>query len=429
MITFFVLAGTMLVVALFFVLPPLIGKKVRIGAVSHGDTNLSIYRDQLRELEADLVNGTLDSAQYEVAKREIERRALDDVDFDSSNDRGHTEAVKYGGPKWTLASSIAVLIPLVTISTYLVLGNPVALDPSKLATESKEGPHDLSPQKLAKMIERVGERLRENPDDVEGWVMLAKTTQAVGRYEESVRAYREVLKRVPPDAQLLADFADTLAMANGRTLEGEPQELIAQALKVDPKNIKALALGGTVAYQKENFAEAVQLWQRVLALVPQEEEFARRIRDSVAEAQVKASSKSNGINRPPKLPAPKIASDKQNAPVLAKVGGKVELAPSLATAVAKEYTVYVFARAANGPRMPLAIVRLAVKDLPATFELTDAMAMAPGMSISNFPELLIGARISKSGNATPQSGDWESELVPVALGATGVSLVISRLVR
>lgn len=420
MITFFIVAGLMLVIALLFVLLPLIGKRLRFGEVSHGQTNLSIYRDQLRELENDLANATLDTAQYDIAKREIERRALDEVDQDE------TAANPAEGPKWTLASVIAVLIPLVTISMYLFLGTPVALDPSQVAQQTQAGAHDLSPQRLAQMIDSVNERLRNNPEDVEGWMMLAKTTQAVGRYPEAVQAYREIVRRVPPDAQLLADFADTLAMANGRTLEGEPQQLIEQALKVDPQNVKALALGGTVAYQKQEFAKAAQLWRRVLAIVPPETEFSQRIQDSVSDAESRAGIK-------PALAAGKLAKAAgEPAPTTsggAKLSGKVALDSAVAKSAAPGDTVFIFARAASGPKMPLAIIRLTAKDLPASFELTEAMAMAPGMSISKFPDLLVGARLSKSGNAMPQSGDWESELVPARAGADKISLVISRFVR
>ena len=415
MITFVVVAGLMLVSALLFVVLPLIGKRLRFGEVSHGQTNLSIYRDQLRELDSDLVNGTLGQAQYEIAKQEIERRALDEVE-DGEIVLSPTE-----GPKWTLASAIAVLIPLVTISTYLLLGAPVALDPSKLSEQTQAGAHDLSPQRLAQMIDSVNERLRSNPDDVEGWVMLAKTTQAVGRYPEAVQAYRELVRRIPPDAQLLADFADTLAMANGRSLEGEPQQLIEQALKVDPRNVKALALGGTVAYQKEEFAKAAQLWTRVLEVVPPEAEFAQRMQESIRDAESRAGSKS--------VPTANSPGSSQSVVGGGKLSGKVSLDSAVAKSAAPGDTVFIYARAANGPKMPLAIIRLTAKDLPKSFELTEAMAMAPGMSISKFPELVVGARLSKSGNASPQSGDWESELVPARLGSDGISLVISRFVR
>lgn len=420
MIIFIFVAGLMLVTALLFIVPPLLGKRLRFGEVSHGQTNLTIYRDQLRELDGDLVNGTLDQTQYDAAKREIERRALDesgDLDLDA-------EPLPVARPQWTLAIAVGVLVPLITISAYLLLGTPVALDMDSATAQTQEGGHDLSPQRLAKMIDSVNERLRSNPDDIEGWVMLAKTAQAIGRFDESVRAYREVIRRVPPDAQLLADFADTLAMANGRTLEGEPQQLIEQALSVDPRNVKALALGGTVAYQKGDYSKAATLWRRILEIAPPESEFALRIKESVGDAESRA-----GIKSLPAGSAKSAGVEKRGPPGDAKLAGRLTLDLSVAKSVAPGDTVFIFARAATGPKMPLAIVRMMVKDLPTAFELTDAMAMSPGMSISKYPDLIVGARVSKSGNAIPQTGDWESEMVPVKVGATGISLVISKLVR
>ena len=423
MLIFFIVATLLLAGALLFVLPPLLGKRLRSGEVSHGLTNLAIYRDQLRELDADLTNGTLDAAQYETAKREIERRVLEEVEDDE------TQITSAAGPQWTLAASIAVVIPIVAIAGYLLLGTPVALDASKQVAQQQAGAHDMSPQRLATMIDGLQVRLRANPDDVEGWMMLAKTAQAVGRYDESVRAFREIVRRVPPDAQLLADFADTLAMANGRTLEGEPQQLIEQAIKVDPTNIKALALGGTIAFQQKDYAKAAKLWRGVLDSVPPDAEFAQRMRDSIIEAESRAGIKPAPITQPmAKLSLPVNPSP---APVAgsAKLSGKVVLDSAVSKSVAAGDTVFIFARAATGPKMPLAIIRLTAKDLPTVFELTEAMAMAPGMSISKFPDLVVGARVSKSGNAIAQTGDWESELVPAKIGAEGISLVISRFVR
>jgi cytochrome c-type biogenesis protein CcmH len=262
-------------------------------------------------------------------------------------------------------------------------------------------------------------RLRSNPDDVEGWVMLAKTTQALGRYEESVKAYRELVRRMPPDAQLLADFADTLAVASGRSLAGEPAQLIEQALKIDPNNVKALALGGTVAFQQKDYSRAAELWRRILATVPPDSEFAQRIQGSIAEAEALGGGKATA--RP--------AAAKPAAAGGTRIGGRVELDAAVARSVAPGDTVFVFARAANGPKMPLAVLRLTAGDLPRNFELTEAMAMAPGMSIANAADLVVGARVSKTGGATPQPGDWESDLVPARSGSQGLKLVVSRIVR
>lgn len=413
MIGFLVVAGLLIIGALLFLVPPLLGKRIRQGNISHGETNLTIYRDQIRELDADLANGTLDQPQYEAAKREIERRVLDDVEQDAE------QVARAGSPKWTLAIMVAVLVPVIAVPTYLALGKPEALDPARAAAP-QAGAHDVSPEQIARMVDQVKARLRGNPDDVEGWYMLAKSTQAIGRYDESVNAYREIIKRVPPDAQLLADFADTLAVANGRSLDGEPMRLIEQALSVDPNNVKALALGGTAAFQKQDYAKAAAMWKKLVATLPPDAEFAQRIQNSIAEAEAKAGTKGSVVAAATS-PAPAAGG--------AKISGKVAVGAEVAKSVGREDTVFVFARASSGPRMPLAIQKVTVAELPYKFELTEAMAMAPGMSIAKFPDLVVGARISKSGNAMAQPGDWESDLVPVKAGAAGVNLVISRQVK
>jgi cytochrome c-type biogenesis protein CcmH len=415
MIGFFLAAAALLVAALFFILPPLIGKRLYRGEVSHGETNLSIYRDQLRELDNDLANGTLDRQQYEIAKREIERRVLEEGGDDAS-------VSAQAAPMWTLAIVIAVAVPLTTIGMYLGLGSPVALDATRTAAPAGAEGHELTPERIAKMVDTLKDRLRANPDDVEGWVMLAKTSQAIDRHEDAVRAYREIVRRVPPDAQLLADFADALAVAQGRSLDGEPQQLIAQALKIDPANVKALALAGTSAFNRKDYVGAVQYWRRILGIVPPDSDFAQRIQAGISEAESLAG-------KPVATARPAVAAAKPQAAAGVRIAGRVELDSAVAKSVGPGDTVFVFARAAEGPRMPLAVLRLSAKDLPTSFELTEAMAMAPGMSIASFSDLVVGARVSKSGSATPQPGDWESVPVSARPGSSGLSIVVSRLVR
>lgn len=417
MISFFVVAGFLLAGALFFVVPPLLGKRGRAGEVSHGETNLSIYRDQLRELDQDLANGNIERLQYDAAKREIERRVLEEVEQEADL------AAASGGPKWTLAVGIAVAIPLIAVPAYLAFGTPAALDPQKRVAQEAEGGHELTPQRLAAMVEQLKGRLKSEPGDAEGWMMLAKTTSALGRYDDSANAYRQAVRLVPPDADLLADFADTLAMAQGRSLSGEPERLIEQALKVDPKHVKSLALGGTIAFEKQDYTKAAALWKRILEVVPPEAEFAERIRTSVAEAERKGGVKPSLATAPG---APAATGDSGGAG--AKLSGQVEIGVAAKKSVAPDDTVFIYARAANGPKMPLAILRVQVKDLPKAFELTEAMAMAPGMSIGKFPDLVVGARVSKSGNAVAQPGDWESDLVPARAGTSGLRLTIARQV-
>jgi cytochrome c-type biogenesis protein CcmH len=313
------------------------------------------------------------------------------------------------------AVAAGIAIPLVSILLYLAVGTPNALLPQPAGGEG----HGITRQQIEGMVDRLTARLTENPDDATGWAMLGRTYAVIDRYPEAVSAYANAVKRSPPDAQLLADYADALAMTQGRRLQGEPERIIAQALKVDPKNVKALALAGTVAFEKMDFKGAIAQWRKILEVVPPDSDMADSIRDSIADAEKLAG----GTAKAQPVPKPAAAS----AP--GAVSGMVRLAPALAAKVAPADTVFVFARPADGPRMPLAVVRKQVRDLPAAFTLDDTMAMAAGMKLSDHPRVIVGARISKSGSPTPQPGDLEGLSAPVKVGDTGVTVVIGTEIR
>jgi cytochrome c-type biogenesis protein CcmH len=225
---------------------------------------------------------------------------------------------------------------------------------------------------------------------------------------------------------VLADYADVLAMAQNRSLQGEPEKLVARALQLDPKNIKALALYGAAAFERHDYALAVTRWKTVLPLVPADSETARALKSSIDEAQKLAAAPaatSDSANATSNEAAPTTASASE-----AQVSGKVELDPALRSQVTDDATVFIFARAAGdsaGPRFPLAVLRKQVKDLPATFTLDDSMSMMAGAKLSNFPTVVVGARISKSGSATPGAGDLEGLSEPIHPGAKGVLIRIA----
>jgi cytochrome c-type biogenesis protein CcmH len=217
--------------------------------------------------------------------------------------------------------------------------------------------------------------------------------------------------RAPRDAQLLADFADVLAMARGQSLLGEPEKLVERALELDPNNLKALALSGTAAYGRKDYARAAAQWERMLALVPADSEDARVIRENVQEARALAGQ-----------PAPKAAAGPQ-------LRGQVALSPKVSKQAAPDDTVFIFARALDGPPMPLAVKRVKVRELPVGFALDDSMAMAPGLNLSAHPRVVVVARISRSGSPSAQPGDLQGASGPVANDAQGVSVTIDSIVR
>jgi cytochrome c-type biogenesis protein CcmH len=277
-------------------------------------------------------------------------------------------------------------------------------------------------------------RLKENPDNPEGWVMLARSYAALEHYADASKAYEQAVAQNPGDGQLLADYADALAMAQGRNLSGKPSELIQAALKADPNNVKALALAGSLAFEQNKFADAVAQWQKAASLVPPDSEFARGIAGSIAEARQKGGLPTTPAAAPAAAPAPAPTASAAppfaaGAPTAAKITGTVNVAPALAAKVGPGDTIFVFARAASGPKMPLAVAKLEGKDLPGGFVLDDSMAMMGELKLSSFPEVVVGARLSKSGNAAPQPGDLESALQTVKPGAGGVALVIDKAVK
>lgn len=409
MTTFLIVGGLLVAGALLFIVLPLL-RNPPAQRISRKAVNITLYRDQIKELDTDLQSGTLSAEHYEKARSELEARLIEDVDTDDTvADR----------PRHGRASAIVVglALPLCAMALYFAVGTPQALVPGQGPAASGPG-HEVTAEQIEEMVQRLAARLQSNPDNLEGWIMLARSYTALGRYGQAANAYAYASRQLPNDAQLLADYADTLGMAQGRRLQGEPEKLIARALRIDPDNIKALALAGSVAFDNKNYAKAVDYWERILRLAPPDSEFARSVSASVAEARTL------GKGGAPAAPRGASAAAGKGG-----VSGVVRLAPELAAKAAPTDTVFIFARAASGPRVPLAILRKQVHELPVTFSLDDSMAMASDMSLSKFPQVVVGARISKSSTASSRPGDLEGYSAPIASNATGITVVINNEVR
>jgi cytochrome c-type biogenesis protein CcmH len=294
----------------------------------------------------------------------------------------------------------AVALPLAVAGIYLAVGNPAALSPQKAAA-SKEGanPHAISQDQLLAMVGRLAERMKSTPEDTDGWVMLARSYAALGRYADSVLAYEQAVQRLPNDSRLLADYADVAAMAQGRRLQGKPEALIARALAADPRNVKALSLAGTLAFEKGDYAGAIDKWRSILALVPAGSELERSVRGSIADAERRGNTATVAIE------------------------GRVELERALLGQVKPDDTVFIFARL-PGERMPLAMLRRKAAELPLAFRLDDNAAMSPAAKLSDAEEVVIVARVSRSGRAQPQAGDLEGSSARTRPGASGVVVKI-----
>ena len=283
---------------------------------------------------------------------------------------------------------VGIAVPLAAIGIYFATGNLRGLDPHSSAADAAQ---------VEAMVARLAAKLRENPDDVEGWKLLGRSYAVMGRYPDAVNAYAKAAERSPRDAQLLADFADVLAMARGQSLQGEPEKLVERAVQIDPKNLKALALLGTAAYERKDYARAAEVWGRMLPLVPEGSEDARMIGENVEEAK-------------------KLAAIGGSAKPVAKahpgVRGTVRLAAKLKNDVKPDDVLFIFARAPQGPPVPLAVLKARAADLPLKFSLDDTLAMAQGMTVSSQPKIVVTARIAKSGKPQATAGDLQGASKP-----------------
>ena len=409
--TLFWLVGAVAAAAVIaWVLRPLLARK-KAAPPSRAAANVAIYRDQLRELDADLAAGTLAREDYQRARAELEARALRDAGQpDAPPAQPAPQALLSGrGFAWALAGAV----PLAAVALYVLVGNPGGID--------REAQLHASRAQVEAMIGRLAARLRENPDDVNGWKLLGRSYGVMGRYGEAADAYAKAAVRSPRDAQLLADLADVLAMARGQSLQGEPEQLALRALEIEPGNLKALALAGSAAFERKDYAAAAKHWERMLAYVEPNSEDARSIQQNVAEARSLAGPLAGDSGKP--------ESKKQPAKPQGGVRGTVSLSPAMKDKVSPEDTVFVFARAVEGPPMPLAVARVRVRDLPYRFALDDSMAMSPALKLSAFPKVVVTARVSKGGSAIAQPGDLQGASAPVANDAAAVNIVIDALVR
>jgi cytochrome c-type biogenesis protein CcmH len=281
------------------------------------------------------------------------------------------------------------------------------------------------------MIDGLVDALKKSPGDAQGWTMLARAYSYQRQYPEAVRAYVKAVALTPKDARLLSDMADAMAMSNGQRLDGEPLKLIERALQIDPNEIKALALAGTAAFDHQEYGKAIGYWERALKAAPGDAEFARSLRGSLEEARALAGAKAgDGV---PAIAQSSAGESALPAPAAAAAGaavhGKISLAAGLAAKAQPGDTIFVFARAAQGPKVPLAMLRRQVKDLPFEFSLDDSMAMMPEYTLSRYAPVIVGARISRSGDAIAAAGDLQGFSKPVSAGATGVNVTIDQVVQ
>ncbi|HPP48225.1 MAG TPA: c-type cytochrome biogenesis protein CcmI, partial [Accumulibacter sp.] len=368
------------------------------------NSTLAILREQLAELEREQQAGTLSAEEFSQAYQELQRRLLDEMPATES--AASATSVPPTGRHRT-AIVLMLLLPLLASLGYALLGNPRALDP--LQRQAR-----LSPQQIENMVAGLVDKLRRNPDDSQGWLMLARSYKVLGKFPEAVDAYGHVSALVDQDAALLADYAEVISQAQGGSLLGKPGELIERALKLDGNAPQALLLAGAAARERRQFAAAAEYWSRLLAQLEPGTTEAETLSAAIAQARQLAAA---GRSADKTTPAANALS----------VGGEVSLSGKLAGRAQPGDVLFVFARAEDGARMPLSALRATVAELPLRFRLDDTMALPGGRKLSEFKSVSVEARVTKAGAAQSSSGDLFGRLAGVKPGRDDLRLVIDQV--
>jgi cytochrome c-type biogenesis protein CcmH len=421
MILFWLGALGMVAVALAFVLPPLLGTRPVSVDAQRENHNLEVYRSRIAALDEEHRLGALTEDDLAQARDELGRELLADASAGPVRKSGAGKPALVSRP-W-LAIAVGVGVPLLAIALYQRLGEPDAIDPPSAAAAGGGG----NPA-IEEMVARLAQRLASEPDSSEGWLLLGRSYMVLERYAEAADAYSAAHRLLGDSAELLSNLAEAEALMQGQDFLGIPGERLETALRLDPEYPRALWLGAFAAMQRGDTTLAVRRWQSLLDNQPADSEAATILRDLIANADsgtgIGADVAAGADNGGSAVTGNTMAAEARPGLTV-----NVILADRLAADLDGSETLFVFARAADGPPMPLAVVRGRVSDLPLTVTLDDSMAMAAGMKLSNFDRVVVGARISMSGTPTASSGDLQGFSGPVsAAGDSAVNVAITEKV-
>jgi cytochrome c-type biogenesis protein CcmH len=425
-------------------------------------TNAAVYRDQLAELDEEHAQGLLSDHEWHLSRDELAARLLQDVGEQGTGELGATSTtpvksdaaamthsssassrVTSFAKPWVLLFSFVVLIPTGSLVLYSLLGQPAALDPLAIS-QGLESPDDLTPEKLTTMATALTRRLQDEPNSMEGWVMLARVQRAREHFDEAAAALRKALT-LSRDDDLQIELAEILAQQNKGVFAGEPWSIIQKVLATDPHHVNALLLGGSAAYSEQNFQAALRFWERAREVVAADSPDAPELDRAIGEARNKlglpaiparamggeknASNKTTGTASGSTNASNNANANAPSTQRTERISGRVSVAPDLANKVAPTDTVFIYATPVAGSRMPLAIVKITANQLPYDFVLDDTTAMNPSAKLSGMDEVTVRARISKSGNAMQQPSDLGVSVTPVKPGSAGLNLMVRETLR
>lgn len=403
---FLLFVGVLIVIAFLFILPPLWRKQSDLN-VDLDQRNVKIAQHRLAELKENLRSGGLNQTQYDEQLADLEQALSDDLDIQSKVNLVSKQS------HWIIYV-LVIVMPLLAGTLYWSLGNFQAVSHS---AEMAIDPDVIKVAQINKMVNGLAEKLKNNPDDAQGWLMLGRSYNVLEQHALALDAFANAYRLLGDQTEILLLYADALGYVNDRNLTGKPSELISKALALEPENMKALWLAGMAKAQQGDADTAMKLWKKLEALLPPGSEYQQEIQSLLAQLKSETAT---------------VATQPETVATTSSVSiaVQVSLAPELIESAAATDTVFVYAQALSGPKMPLAIARKQVSDLPITVSLNDTMAMMPTMKLSNFSEVKLLARVSKSGNAMAQAGDLIGSINQVVVSDKNTQhIIINDLVK
>ena len=437
MLWFFIIV--LLVLAVAYLLLPLFRTPDEI-VDGRKQQNILIVQEQMAELESSFEKAEVDSEQYSARRQELEQALLLDVGTEAVRDKSNQafddtkkEAKREASrTSWLSAVFLALAMPASALALYMYLGTPNAIEMAKVPPKPEVPMTADGKPDVEKLVANLHNKMRENPDNAQGWYMLGRSYMVMQRYDGAIEAYENLYRLQPEEPDVMLMLADALSIKQQGKMTGRPESLVNAALEKAPRNTTGLWLSGMALEQKGKLHEAFAKWQMLRPMLNGKEAeqaqldvLIRRVEKKIAAAnnvldeeneksQLQLNAATDRIEKKPRLA--NNESDEGVEQGSAKVTINVKLDEKFKGQVSPEDAVFIYAKAQVGPPMPLAAKRLMVKDLPASIILDDTMAMMPQMKLSMFPSVIVGARVSKSGNAISQNGDLYIEQEQVSHG-------------
>lgn len=401
-VTYWMVVSILLIIVFAIIIPPLWRKRA-IEEADSDQRNIAIAKDRVKDLKQQLEENILTQQQFDEQYGELELTLGDDLDIENNKTSASQGA-------WVIPI-IALCVPLFSVLTYFSIGEPEALVKAEIKQTSGDG------QDINTMVMKLAQRLKKDPSNAKDWRMLGRSFKYLKQYKLAANSFKKAYELLGDEPVLMLQYADALVMANGGAFTGKPAELIYKAVEKLPNDETGLWLAGMAKAEQKEFPQAIAYWRKLLGILPAGSDSSKQVNSLIATVQAKAT----GIETVEDKTEPVV---KENSVVSINV--KVDLSEHLKTKVSLNDTVFIYAKALTGPPMPLAIIRKKVSDLPLTVTLNDAMAMMPTMKISNFKAVKVMARVSKSGTAMSQKGDFVGELeLSKLLAEHSIAIVIN----